>query len=300
MKSMNYLFLFSVFMVQDMALSAMREAAPVESFEDIKARHAKEMEELNAQHDREKSRFEAIKKQRNFELQEIRNREARINDPSRVKTAPEEDEKVLKNSHSNLESQKRDFSRRVSGRPDLGLVTDVGSRKEYINTDLLETQFQNINNENYITNHSDEALKIKQDALKAKQDTELELAIDGKLSPVAKKAVSLLDSFKAFFGFGDDSINNAADSIVGIVGKDSIDKSLSGKNKISIKNALKNLDADQRVQVLDKIILKIEGGDAVERRTKFIEFINKILPEDEQVVMTRTGVHDTHVAKKIS
>ncbi|MCX5922938.1 MAG: hypothetical protein NTU89_00025 [Candidatus Dependentiae bacterium] len=293
MKSINYLFLVSAFVSQAPALSAMDGSARVESFAEMKTRNAKELADLNAEHEKRqaeyKSRASKIAENRNT-LERMREEELENTKLKQKALKGSPEEKTAEFNFHDLQRRKSDLSEKLFSRKDVGIVHNVNfnGRPEENSAELMLSEFNSIDNKEYNDQSSTELGK-KQTALADQQNKQLENASKSKLSTVEK---SWYRKIMSSFGFGD--VGRAADSIKSIVEKNDANKSLSLEDKINIKNALKDLDGKQRADVLDKIIGNVKDeslGSNFPRREKFITFINTILPENEQVVMNRKGTH---------
>jgi hypothetical protein len=277
----------------------MERSAPVESFDAMTARHAKELKDLNNAHKvlQEKYAKGADQRSENFKrLQDMRKEELENLELKQAAVPGSMEDKTADRNFHDLKLRKSELSKKLFGKEDVGMVSNSFFNGEFENSaDIMQAEFTKIDNNNY-RDQSDTELEKKQNALIKAQKQELERATQTKLSLVEQKDLSVIERIKAFFGGGE--VGTAADSINGIVGNNDTNTSLSVADKINIKNALKNLDEKQRVAVLDRIILKIPDTMEFTRREEFITFINTILPENEQVDMKRNGLHDTHVVKK--
>lgn len=276
MKSMNYLFLLSFLVGHASFVCAMDEesvangaARPVESFEAMKARHLQEIQEF------EKKRQDKVDKY-NKEFQEYQTKK---NDSILAR----------QNAAVNLNH---------------GTTNEFRSDNNY--DDIAADQSTNQNNTLEELGITRIDLNTKSDALKKEYLKDIEQLRNTQAEEIGKhpeafdRSLKLTKVEKTWYqkimsslGFGDVGI--AVDSIKNIDKSNPADD-LSDKNKNIIKTALKNLDGDQRVQVLDKIIRSYSTKG---RRDTFVEFINKILPDDEQVRLTEqaSGQHTARVAK---
>ena len=287
MKSINYLFLLSAFVSQAPTLSAMDVSARVESFDDMKTRHAKELADLDAEHAKRGAKFEKEQIENKRQLEEmVKNDEN--NGILRANAESDQEKQFAKDQFNENAADKKKLSIKIFDKENVGLVRDVASGQDVNDAFLMKQEFEKISPE-IRTKTNESNMELETSRLIEAQKKELQNASKSKLSTIERTLWQKIMSF-----FGPDDVGPAADSIKSIVGKNSKETPLSIKDKIDIKNALKNLDGEQRVAVLDKIIRNVNDeslGISFPRREEFIEFINKILPESERVEMTRKGTH---------